>query len=172
MATHVKHPIILSNHHPLTKCLVLQVYLDSGHAGIGAVLAIVADHYYICGVKSHIRMISRHCVICQHSYAKTAEQLMGQLPPECLQPSAPFSHVGIDYAGPLWIKRGNPRKPTLVKVYVCIFICFSTKAIHIELVSDLTTEAFLATHTRFVARRGIPKTILSDNGTNSAGAKN
>ena len=97
---------------------------------------------------------------------------MEQLPHECLQPSAPFSHVGIDYAGPLWIKQGNSRKPTLVKLYVCIFICFSTKAIHIELVSDLTTEAFLATLTRFEARRGIPKTIVSDNGTNFVGAKN
>ncbi len=70
------------------------------------------------------------------------------------------------YAGPLWTKRGNPRKPTLVKVYVCIFVCLSTKAVHIEISSDLTTEAFLAALTRFVARRGVPKTILSDNGTN------
>ena len=121
VATHVKHPIILSNHHPLTKCLVLQVHLDSGHAGIGAMLAIMADHYYIYDLKSLLRMISRCCVTCQHA---TAEQLMGQLPPERLQPSAPFSHVGIDYTGPLWIKRGNPRKPTLVKVYVCIFMFF------------------------------------------------
>ncbi len=77
---------------------------------------------------------------------------MGQLPPERLKPSPPFTCVGIDYAGPLWIKRGNPRKPTLVKVYVCIFVCFSTKAVYIELASDLTTEAFLAALTRFVAR--------------------
>ena len=115
---------------------------------------------------------SRCYVTCQRAYAKTSQQLMGQLLPEGLQPSARFSHVGIDYAGPLWIKRGNPRKLTLVKVYVCIFICFHTKAIHIELVSDLTTEAFLATLTRFLARRGIPKTVLSDNGTNFVGAKN
>ena len=95
------------------------MHLNSGHAGIGAMLAIMADHYYICGLKSLLRMISRCCVTCQRAYAKTAEQLMGQLPPERLQPSTPFSHVGIDYAGPLWIKRGNPRKPTIVKIYVC-----------------------------------------------------
>ena len=88
VATHVKHPIILSNHHPLTKCLVLQVHLDSGHAGIRA---IMADHYYICGLKSLLRMISHCCVTCQCAYAKTVEQLMGQLPPEYLQPSALFS---------------------------------------------------------------------------------
>ena len=143
--------------------------MDSGHAGIRAVLAIMADHYYICGLKSILQIISRYCVTCQHSYAKTAEQLMGKLLPEHLQPSAPFTHVGIDYAGPLWIKRGNPRKPKLVKVYVYIFVFFSIKAVHIELVSDLI---FLATPTCFVARCGIPKTILSDNGTNFVGAKN
>ncbi len=92
---------------------------------------------------------------------------MGQLPPERLQPTVPFTYVGID-----WTKRGNPCKPTLVKVYVCIFVCLSTKAVHIEISSDLTTEAFLAALTRFVARRGVPKTILSDNGTNFVGAKN
>ncbi len=47
-----------------------------------------------------------------------------------------------------------------------------TKAVHIELASDFTSEAFLATLTRFVARRGVPKTILSDNGTDFVGAKN
>ena len=98
---------------------------------IEAMLAIMADYYYICGLKSLLRMISCSCVTCQRSYAKTAEQLMGQLPPERLQPSAPLTYVGIDYAGTSWIKRGNPRKPTLVKVYVYIFVCFPTKAIHI-----------------------------------------
>ena len=168
----IKHPIILSRHHSLTKCLVQQVHMDSGHAGIGAMLAILADNYYVSGLKSLLRLISHSCMICQRSYAKTFEQLMGQLPPERLQPASPFIHVGIDYAGPLLVKRGNPRKPTLVKTYVCLFLCFSTKATHLELVSDLTTDAFLAALTQFVARRGVPETILSDNGTNFVGAKN
>ena len=168
----IKHPIILSRHHSLTKCLVQPVHMDSGHAGIGALLAILADNYYVSGLKSLLRLISRSCVICQRSYAKTVEQLIGQLPPERLQPATPFTHVGIDYAGPLLVKRGNPRKPTLVKTYVCLFLCFSTKATHLELVYDFTTDAFLAALTRFVARCGVPETILSDNDTNFVGAKN
>ncbi len=59
-----------------------------------------------------------------------------------------------------------------MKVYVFLLVCFSTKAVHIELASDLTSEAFLATLTRFVARRGVPKTILSDNSTDFVGAQN
>ncbi len=77
------------------------------------------------------------------------------------KPSPPFSIVGIDFAGPFTCKRGNPRKSTLIKTYACPFLCFVTKATHIELVSDLTSEAFLAALTRFTARRGCPSTILS-----------
>ena len=98
--------------------------MDSGHAGIGTMLAILADNYYVSGLKPLLILISRSCVICQRSYAKTVEQLMGQLPPECLQPAAPFTHVGIDYAGPLLVKRGNPRRPTLVRTCLFVFVFF------------------------------------------------
>ena len=67
-----------------------------------------------------------------------------------------FEHVGLDYAGPFILKLGNTRKPTFVKAYICLFVCMSVKAIHLELISDLTTEAFLSTLKRLVARRGIP----------------
>ena len=117
-----------------------------------------------------LRTVNRQCVACQKAYAKTASQLMGQLPAARSKPSPPFSTVGIDYAGPVQCKRGNPRKPTLVKCYICLFICFSTKAVHLELISDLTYEAFLATFSRFVGRRGCPSQVFTDNGTNFVGA--
>jgi hypothetical protein len=67
---------------------------------------------------------------------------------------------------------GAPRSKTITKGYIAIFVCFVTKAVHIEVVTSLTTEAFLAALRRFVARRGKPKTIYSDNGTNFQGASN
>ena len=73
------------------------------------------------------------------------------------------------YAGP---KKGYTRKPVLVKAYLALFICFSTKAVHLEIVSDLTTEAFLACLKRFVTRRGLPSELHSDNGMNFKGAQN
>lgn len=91
---------------------------------------------------------------------------MGQLPSERLNPVPPFTHVGIDFAGPFLIKRGKPCKPTIVNAYACLFFCFSTKATHLELVSDMTIKAFLATLIWFVVRRGCPLTIISDNGAN------
>jgi hypothetical protein len=91
--------------------------------------------------------------------------------PECRTKfERPFLHVGIDYAGPVYIhhKRGRGQKPH--KAYIALFVCTSVKAVHIELVGDLTTEAFLAALRRFISRRGIPSHIYSDNGSNFVGA--
>ena len=133
-------------------------------------LSILAEDFYIVGIKSLLRQISRNCVICQKAYARVATQRMGLLPITRVKPSPPFAVTGIDYAGPLLIRRGHARKPTLLKSYACLFICCTTKAVHIELVSDLTSEAFLAALSRFTDRRGCPSTILSDNATNFVGA--
>ena len=133
-------------------------------------LSILAETYYIQGVKRLTKSVSRKCVTCQRVYARTAQQLMGQLPADRVTPAPPFATVGLDFAGPFLCKRGNPRKPTLVKTYACIYICFVTKAVHLELVSDLTSAAFLASFCRFTGRRGCPAVVYSDNGTNFKGA--
>ena len=70
--------------------------------------------------------------------------------------------MGVDYAGPLYIKYGYVRKPTVVKAYMCVFVSLSVKAVHLELVSDLTSEAFIVCLMRFTARRGNPTLIWSD----------
>lgn len=134
-------------------------------------MAVLAVSYHIPQLKHLLRKLSHTCVTCQRIYSKTAKQLMGELPATRTTPSRPFSEVGLDFAGPMTIKRGNPRKPTLVKLYLCVFVCFSSRAIHLEVVSDLSTPAFLAALTRFVARRGLPENIHSDNGSNFIGAQ-
>ena len=113
---------------------------------------------------------ARNCVICKRQTAQSRTPLMGQLPSECITPDLIFNRVGVDYAGPLLIKFGHVRKPTIVKAYVCVFVSLSVKAVNLELVSDLTTEAFIACLRRFVARRGKPTNIWSDHGTNFVGA--
>ena len=103
--------------------------------------------------------------------ATPCTQQMGQLPADRLRPAAQFQNVGLDYTGPLMVKRGNPRKPTYNKAYVAVFVCTVTKAIHLELVRDLSTEAFLAAFRRFVNRRGLPDNVHCDNGRNFIGAQ-
>jgi transposase InsO family protein len=97
---------------------------------------------------------------------------MGELPSARVQPSRAFETVGIDYAGPITLKIGHPRSRATNKGYIAVFVCFATKAIHLEVVTSMTTDAFLAALRRFVARRGRPKIIWSDNGTNFQGAAN
>lgn len=76
---------------------------------------------------------------------------MGSILKSRLQPSRPFTSIGVDYCGPAYIKARNLRKFKLFKSYIAVFVCFTTKAIHLELVSD----AFLADFIRFISRRGI-----------------
>ena len=97
---------------------------------------------------------------------------MGELPSTRLQLSRPFLTTGVDYAGQISLRLGPPRSKTITNDYFAIFVCFVTKAVHIEVVTSLTTEAFLAALRRFIARRGKPRTICSDNVTNFQGAAN
>jgi hypothetical protein len=70
------------------------------------------------------------------------------------------------------LKMGNPRSKTVIKGYIAVFVCLAVKAVHLEVVTSLTTDAFIAALRRFIARRGTPSTIYSDNGTNFKGAAN
>lgn len=96
---------------------------------------------------------------------------MGRLPKERVQPGRAFLATGIDFCSPVPVhSRIRGRAPN--KAYLAIFVCFSTKAVHIEVVSDLSTAAFIAALRRFIARKGFCATIYSDNATNFIGAKN
>ncbi|GFT31247.1 uncharacterized protein TNCV_3480461 [Trichonephila clavipes] len=98
--------------------------------------------------------------------------MRGDLPRDRIVPPRPFEKVGLDYAGPIIMKPNLKRPRVTLKSYIAIFICFSTKATHLEVVSDLTTEAFLACLRRFIARRSKPSVNWSDNATNFKGARN
>ena len=130
----------------------------------------MSRRYYILSSRRIVRSITRSCVTCRISSARPQAQLLGQLPPERVIPGFNFQCVGVDYAGPVLIKSGSVRKPVIVKAYVSVFVSFTIKAVHLEPVSDLTSAAFIAALRRFVARRGKPRTIWSDNGTNFVGA--
>ncbi len=147
----------------ITRLLVLFTHRTSLHAGPSTLLSILTATYHIEGMKKTLQKISRTCVVCQKAYARTSRQLMGELPTAKTHPARPFSLVGIDFTGPIQLKEGSIRKPFSKKVYIAVFI---TGAI---LVVELTTQAFLATLDRFIARRGIPEEIFSDNGTNFVG---
>lgn len=97
---------------------------------------------------------------------------MADSPSSRIVPSTPFAETGVDFFGPIVIKEKKDRNRTFIKSYGCVFVCMASKAVHIEVASDLSTKGFLACFRRFISIRGIPRVMKSDNGTNFVGANN
>ena len=154
----------------MTKLIVETEHLRLMHAGPTLLSSSLSRRFHIIGLCKTVRSVTRQCVTCKRHCVKPNVQLLGQLPAERVTPASTFDKVGVDYAGPFQIKYGHVRKPTVLKAYICLFVCLAVKAVHLELVSDLTAEAFIAALRRFVARRGCPSLIWSDHGTNFVGA--
>ncbi|XP_049286170.1 uncharacterized protein LOC125765271 [Anopheles funestus] len=166
-----RHQMLLPAKHPVTEALIRELHNDNLHIGQRGLLAVVRQRYWPLNVKSIIRKVIRKCIVCFKANPLKTTQIMGDLPSYRVQRAPVFANTGVDYAGPFLIKSSTTRKPQITKAYVCLFVCLQTRAVHVELVSDLTTDAFLASLRRFTSRRGYPKTIRSDNATNFAGAK-
>ena len=167
-----KHPIIVSSKDSIIELLLKYNHVCLGHCGPTLLMSYAGERFHIIGARRLACSICSHCITCKKVSAWVETQRMGQLPAACTTPSPPFSVTSINCAGPFTLKRGHTRKPVLVKAYIALFVCFLTKAVHIEIVSDLTTEAFLAALKRFVSRCGLPSAIHSNNGTNFVGARN
>ncbi|XP_055604341.1 uncharacterized protein LOC129752591 [Uranotaenia lowii] len=165
-----KHQLLLPNKHPVVKSLVVALHRENLHAGPSALMAIIRREFWILSGRSLIRKVTRECVSCYKFNPKVFEQFMGSLPQGRCEMSPAFSKVGVDFAGPILLRQGF-RKASPVKGYICVFVCLVTKAIHLEAVENLSTEAFIAALHRFVGRRGVPETIHSDHGTNFVGAR-
>ena len=165
-----RHPIILHGKHTLTRTIIRTEHLRLLHAGPTLLAADLGHYYHIIAGRKTIRSVLRQCVLCLKNQVKPKYQMLGQLPGERVTPDLNVENVGVDYAGPLQVKYETIRKPTILKAYVCVFVSLTIKAVHLELVSDLSAESFIAALRRFVARRGYPSLIWIDHGTNFVGA--
>jgi len=131
-------------------------------------LANLRSKYWPLSGRQAIQRVLRNCIACFRVRPREQTQLMGNLPKLRITPHRAFINSGLDYAGPFPLKLSRNKTG---KAYLCIFVCFSTKATHLELVSDLTT-AFLNALKQFMARRRRCANLFSDNGTNFIGASN
>lgn len=155
----------------ITRMFVDTLHTKLGHPGTSALMAIISDSYLIPGLRNYVKSLSKQCTKCQKAYQQTKKYEMGLLPQARTKPAPPFAHVGVDFAGPLTMKSDRQRKPIYLKIYVAVFICLTTKAVHLDICRGLSTEEFMATLRRFTNRRGTPEAIYSDNGSNFVGAK-
>jgi len=170
IAENQKHPIVLPATHKITRLIFEDTHQTLLQCGAQALLAEVRQRYWPIRGRSMARSVTKRCVTCVRARPRFVCPLMTPLPKQRVVPTRPFAVSGVDFAGPLMIRSGI-RRQTGIKAWIAVFICLSTRAIHLEPVFGLTSGAFLASLRRFMSRRGKCSTIHSNNGTNFVGAQ-
>lgn len=165
-----RHPALLHSNHHLSKLIVEAEHLRLLHAGPQQMLASLRERYWIIGGRNICKKVFRSCVVCIRHNPHTVNPIMGNLPPCRVEKAYTFQYTGLDFCGPFLTKDRIGRGSKQNKCYICVFICLVTKAVHLELVSSLSTDSFMQCFRRFVSRRGKPSSVYSDNGTNFVGA--
>ncbi|XP_076660284.1 uncharacterized protein LOC143363604 [Halictus rubicundus] len=133
-------------------------------------LLTLRQDYWLLRARSLVKPVIHRCITCVREKAAVPEQLMGNLPASRVSPPTRcFAHCGVDYAGPFNVRASAGRGITSRKSYIALFVCMATKAIHLELVVDYSTPAFLNAYLRFCSRRGLSEAVYSDNGTTFVG---
>lgn len=165
-----KYPALLPRSHRFTELLITQFHNRYLHPGLQTLQYLLGQQFWILSPKRAIRTCLSKCIRCYRVQPKPLQPIMGNLPSYRVQQVKPFSRTGLDFAGPFSLKMGKIRNAKILKGYLCLFVCLATKAVHLEVVSDLSSEACLAALRRFVSRRGRCIELYSDCGTNFVGA--
>ncbi|UYV84344.1 hypothetical protein LAZ67_X001901, partial [Cordylochernes scorpioides] len=165
-----KHPALLPSTGKVAQMIVQAVHMRTLHGSLHLMLSTLRQKYWMLRAKDQVKRCIRECVTCCRYNRVTQGQLMSDLPKERLTPGKPFSISGVDYAGPVNLRLSKGRGRKTEKGYICLFVCFVTRAVHLELVTDASTPTFLSAFKRFVARRGHCTWLYSDQGTYFVGA--
>ncbi|GFY27690.1 integrase catalytic domain-containing protein [Trichonephila clavipes] len=164
-APNILSPILPPNNCIFTQRLIEHFHLKNNHAGTQLLLSIKREEYWIVGGRRTVRNIWNACVKCRRFKSKSPMTDLASLPSNRVKDAAVYEVVGADLTGLLYVKRGD-------KVWIVLYICAIYHRLHLELVSVLSTDAFLLSFRRFVVRRGRSRIIYSDNGTNFRGTYN
>ena len=197
MPEQLRNPIILPKDTRITSLIIYQHHLIVAHSGPELTLRNVRLQYWLPGGRSQIRKaIKRLCGhnICKHPYPQGHIQQIANLPIPRITPGN-FKAISLDFAGPFYVKKCGDCKNEITcqkclkkinsqpqeqlksecatqKCYICVFACHSSRAVHLELMMNRTTESFILAIKRMANRRGMPHTIHSDNGSEMIKAKN
>lgn len=150
--------------------LLAQESHKANHEGVaGTLLRMRKKAWVIKGRRLAKKMVDS-CVICRKNKAKQCQQIMADLPPERTRPAAPFEFTTMDLFGPYEVK-DEVKKRARLKAWGIVFCCMASRAIHTEVVSDMSSKGFLLAYQRFTSLRGYPRKLWLDPGTNFVGAK-
>ena len=160
-----KHPIILPKDH-LAKLMVRFEHVLLKHAGVSTLVTSLRNDVWIIGLRQLCKSVVYECMPCQRLLSKPCSQVAAFLPENRVSKAPPFTVTGIDFAGPLYCVDFSQQK-----FYICLFTCAVVRAIHLELTGALSANEFCLAYRRFVARRGLPKIVYSDNAKTFKGAQ-
>lgn len=132
-----RHPILLPSRHHMTDCIIREVHEAHYHTGIQNTLHHLRQKFWLLDGRNQVRKIIRKCPRTRFSN-HTMNYKMGNLPHVRVREAIPFTNTGIDFCRPFYIKEKKYRNRNRIKIYVCIFVCMSIKAVHFEVVSDLS----------------------------------
>ncbi|XP_058827460.1 uncharacterized protein LOC131687395 [Topomyia yanbarensis] len=164
-----RYPIILPRNHHVTTIIIMWYHHKFLHGNRETVINEMLQRFHVSCLRVVVRSVTRECQQCKIRKAKPSVPRMSPLPAARLGAFfRPFTFVGLDYFGPMTIRVGRSN----VKRWVALFTCLSIRAVHLEVVHSLSTESCKMAIRRFVARRGSPSEIYSDNATNFLGACN
>ena len=168
---HNKDQILLPPNSQVTTLIILKVHRSVNHGGMAETLTQLRLQFWIPKGRLVVKRALKTCAHCRRILAvKIANPGPPPLPPERVQFVRPFDAVGIDYTGAILIRDGTTND--LVKVYVCLFTCTSSRAVHLELARDMSASTFISLFRRFCARYSTPRLVISDNSTSfTASAK-
>ena len=158
----IKHPVLLDKGHHITSLIVQDSHKRVMHGGVKLTLTELRARFWIVQGRQFVKKLLYKCVICRKLEGRPYRAPPSPPLPEFrVKECPPFAYTGVDFAGPLYVK--NHTGPQQ-KVWICLYTCCVTRAIHLDLVPSLTTSAFLRSLRRFSARRGTPLLMVSDNG--------
>ncbi|XP_069946012.1 uncharacterized protein [Cherax quadricarinatus] len=161
-----KHPVLLGKEGWATELLIQDAHQRTLHGGFGDTLTCLRQNYWVLKGRAAVKRVLKSCTVCRRYDGRTLPYPgPPPLPQERVHSDRPFETVGIDYTGAITLKNPGDVKEGPQKVYVCLFTCATTRAVHLELAEDMTTETFVKLFRRFTARFSCPRLIISDNGT-------
>lgn len=164
-----RRPILLPRCHRFTWLLVKDQHERTAHQLANATIAAIRRRFWVPQVRVLLNSIQSRCVVCKRRSAMPVPPVQGQLPADRLTPYVrPFTSTGLDYFGPVNVSVGRRRE----KRWVAVFTCLAIRAVHLEVATDLSTDACLVCVRNLCHLRGTPCRIRCDNGTNFVGARN
>ena len=156
-----KHPILLPREHYLTELIILNCHERVHHNGLAATLSELRSRFWVAKGRQRVKGVIRKCRNCIRVQGKAySVPPVAALPEFRVQSVPPFTNVGIDFAGPLYYKTKNAK---MEKCYIVLYSCCTTRALHLDIVEDLSGTTFIRSFRRFTARRGTPSVINTDN---------